>query len=165
MTPRPQYKPKRHIRHEVYSLLAVLAAPVVLAFVFPYSAIGFRSEAPKSAARPTCSFVTLSPDETDAAIAAARAAIKTSSTAIGRIRADLSLSAIPEEASIAVADISERHTVAPVGTIEYRAMLLPPTMAAPRPERIKAAAPPAPQPAFSRSTLIELLPSLPQEKP
>lgn len=156
-TERVQYRPKRHIRHEIYSLIAVLCAPFIIAIVFPYGAIGFRAADEKPAAPSLCAFVTLSEEETDAAIAAARSAIKTSSGSLARLRADLSLSSIPEESSLDVADISQRTSFPKPGIVTFDDPLLPATCAAPPPATI---APSGDKPAkslpFPRLELLQL---------
>lgn len=154
---RVQYRPKRHLRHEIYSLIAVLSAPFIIAFIFPYKAIGFHAAPDRPAEQARCAFVTLSDEETDAAIAAARSAIKTSSGSLARLRADLSLSSIPEESSLTVAEISQRTPFPPPSIVFFDDPLLPATRAAPPPEAIAPSdAKTGKSPAFTRLHLLQL---------
>lgn len=157
MSERIQYRPKRHIRHEIYSLAAVMLPPVILAFVFPYAAVLFRPSQVTQMQTSSCAFVSLSDEETDAAIAAARSAIKTSSENSRRLLADLSLSSIPEELSIAVADISQRTGIGSPACAPYNSAMMPPSCAAAKPDRIDAASGEAPASLpFPRDELLKL---------
>ena len=151
------YRPKRHLRNEIYSLALVMAAPIGVVAVFPYASLSFNpAEAETGARQHTCSFVVLSDEQADSAVQAARSAIKTAREGISALRADLSISAIPRERS-GVADVSERHGVAPMTDARYDVLPLPPTLAAPTPVRIAPDDSPTNSPsAFSRDDLLQI---------
>ncbi len=137
MTPvRP--RPRRQLRHELYSLASVLAIPAAIALVFPYDAVEFEpaAGAPSDAAR--CSFVELTEGDEAAALASARAAWKVGASSVRSLRADLSVAAMPEEAARPVMDVSERARAAAAGKVGYDVPPMPRTMAAPSPRRIAA---------------------------
>ena len=156
---RQSYRPKRHLRNELYSLALVLAAPVGVVAVFPCSALSFRpahSDAAETVPRARCSFIALTQEQADAAVQAARAAIRTSHEGISALRADLSISAIPSERG-GVADVTERFGVAPMADAVYDAPPMPPTLAAPPPEKITPEpAGAGPADAFSREDLLRI---------
>lgn len=131
-------KPRRPLRYEFYSLAAVMAVPLALALCFPYDAVRRASVAEIPPARPACVFVTLTPDEESDILAAARAAWKVSSAGVRRLRADLSLAELPDDAASAVADIADRRRYPHPPAVRFADSPLPPTLAAPPPERIAA---------------------------
>ena len=151
------YKPKRHLRNEIYSLALVLAAPLGIAAAFPYAALAFKArEAPAESARASCAFISLPDEQADAAVQAARASIKTARDGMSALRADLSLGAIPRETRC-VAQIGERRGVVRQGDVDFPYTPLPHSQAAAKPEKIAAdpAATNAPC-AFTREDLLAL---------
>lgn len=158
---RRTYHPKRHLRNEIYSLALILVAPVGVIAVFPYASLSFvpagiADEGIVPVRHSFCSFISLTDEQADAAVQAARSAIKTAHEGISALRADLSMSAIPAEHD-SVADLTERHGIAPMGDAPYDVLPLPPSNAAPQPERIihdpDADKPPL---AFPRDEMLEI---------
>ena len=150
------YKPKRHLRHELYSLSAVMLAPLIVALVFPYRAVGWKSTATEMPRDASCAFIVLSEEQEDAAIRAARSDIKTALEGFGHMRTDLSISAIPEETGC-VADVGERIGAIPGEGPLAAPLPLPPSLAAPNP----SVSPRKPQDAtpalpFPRKHMLEL---------
>lgn len=137
---RDLVKPKRQWRYELYSLAAVLAVPLAVLFVFPYEAVGFTAAADEPPRTASCAFVTLTEDEESAALSAARAAWKVSAEGVRRMRADLSVDAMPEEVPRAVMDVSERTRAARASSVAYDELPMPSTRAAGAPVRIAAPA-------------------------
>lgn len=131
-------KPRKALRYEFYSLVAVMSVPLALALCFPYAAIGFEPKAETRMPRAACAFVTLRPDEETDILAAARAAWKVSAGRVRRMRADLSLAEMPDDTAGAIADIVDRQRYPVSGPIRFDALPLPPSLAAPPPARIEA---------------------------
>ena len=156
---RRTYKPKRHLRHEIYSLVLVLSTPLAVLSVLPYAALSIQPEKQESSSppgRPFCSFVVLSDKQADAAVQAARSAIKTAREGISRMRANLSLSEIPEETGC-VSDPSERQGVAQITDVPYDVLPLPESCAASQPFKIPFDASSTNLPsAFSREEMLEI---------
>ena len=159
MTPEHRaYRPKRHLRHEIYSLALVLAAPLGVMAIFPFASLSFHpaESSPSAVHRPACSFVVLTDEQADAAVQAARSAIKTSHEGISTLRADLSIFAVPAERG-GVADVGERQGVAPVGDVPYDVLPLPKSFAAPKPARTPSdPAANVIKPPCSRDDLLEI---------
>ncbi|MGN0855742.1 MAG: hypothetical protein ACI4R9_09530 [Kiritimatiellia bacterium] len=150
-------KPRKALRHEFYSLVAVMAVPLALIVSFPYAAIGFIPAAPTETPRAACAFVTLRPDEETDILAAARAAWKVSADRVRRMRADLSLAEIPDDTASALADIADRRRPPPAGPIRFDVLPLPPSCAAPPPAKIPADSADAEGvPTFPRSELLTI---------
>lgn len=155
MSAASQYKPKRRFRHELYSLAAVLAVPVAVSLVFPYSALSWRATEETRVERAPCAFASLSAEARDAAIAAARSAIRTTTDEMRSLRTDLSIAAIPDEDLGAISDISWRPRVG-VSPIERLAEpILPASSAAPAPRRISRDGDDSLPLQFSREELLE----------
>ena len=131
-------RPRRPLRYEFYSLAAVLAVPLALAACFPYAALGLTPASDPEPCRAACAFVTLTPDEETDILAAARAAWKVSSAGVRRMRADLSLSELPEDSACAIADIEDRQRYPMPGGVRFVFSPLPSSLAAPPPEKIPA---------------------------
>jgi len=129
------YKPRRHLRYEVYSLLAVMIAPVAISIIFPYQAIGWKGSPGRPEQKPHCAIITLSESDALAAVETARSDIKTSVEGTATIWADLSISEIPEMVE-GVADISERAAIANSKRIIQGELPLPMTLAAPKAHKI-----------------------------
>lgn len=157
---RPAYRPKRPLRNEIYALVLVMLAPLGVALVFPYASLSFKSQADGAAAhaprRSLCSLIALTDEQADAAVKAARSAIKTAHEGISALRADLSLSAVPEEC-VGVAVVGERLGVAPMGDAPYDVTPLPRSLAAPPPDRLAPCSAAANTPSvFSREEMLEI---------
>lgn len=155
----PTYRPRRHLRNEIYSLALVLAAPVGVIAVFPFAAFSFHPDAHDAQQQriaASCSFVELTEKQADSAVEAARSAIKTAQDGISALRTDLSLSAIPLESG-GVAELAERVGPPPMADADYDVLPLPPTLAAPAPKRIPLDPSATNYPsAFSRDNLLEI---------
>lgn len=149
-------RPRRQLRHELYSLASVLAIPAAVAFVFPYEAVNFEPSADPARDEARCSFVELTEGDEAAAMSSARAAWKVGASVVRSLRADLSVAAMPEESAKPVMDVSERTRVAGAAAVGYDAPPMPRTMAAPAPKRIPADADAGDGRAFPRVELLDL---------
>lgn len=155
MNARP--RSARPLSGELRSLALVLAAPALVAGVFPYSAVRFRAARTEPATAARCAFVTLTAADEEAAIEDARTSWKANAEGVRRMRADLSLAAIPDEPIRSVVTVEEREPCPPPRSLRSPLAPLPPTVAAPEPERLppetrreKGAA------AFSRREMLKL---------
>jgi hypothetical protein len=155
MTPvRP--KPRRQLRHELYSLASVLAIPAAISLVFPYEAVNFEPEECGSGGMARCAFVELTEGDEAAALASARAAWKVGASSVRNLWADLTVAAMPEETPSPVMDVSERTRVAPAAVVKYDVPPMPRTMAAPAPGRISAGGGADGSSAFPRDEMMAL---------
>jgi len=149
---RSRFKPYRRFRYELMSLAAVLVAPAALFAVFPVEALRPLSHEPAKSS-PSCAFVTLSPAEERAAIAAARASWQLDRGASRRKRVDLFADSLPAMQPRDVLDISTRRRVDRCALEPYVPNVLPATLAAPPPVTI------APQPDAGK-----VIPAFPKEE-
>ena len=136
--PRKTYRPKRSVRHEIYSLAIVLIAPLLITCFFPYHALGWRASEHAAAPRTFCAFISLSEAESDAAIASARAAIRTAAERVNRVRADLTVADVPEAEIGETVAIDARAKPVAGGTVFAGEGPLPPSQAADFPARLKS---------------------------
>jgi hypothetical protein len=154
-------KPRRSLRNELFSLVAVLSVPAAIVAVFPHGAVGFVAEEDPGPSAATCAFVKLTEDQVASATENAHAAWRVSAEGVRRLRSDLSVTTLPEERPCAVMDIASRTPLAAPGRESYATVPLPPTLAAPKPARIgkgKAERSPAADAVFPRSELLSLDP-------
>jgi len=149
-------RPRRQLRHELYSLASVLAIPAAISLVFPYEAVKFEPAGGAARHKARCSFVELTEGDEAAALASARAAWKVGASSVRSLRADLSVAAMPEESAMPVMDVSERTRAAPAGAVGYDAPPMPRTMAAPAPRRISAEGGADDLSAFPRDEMMAL---------
>lgn len=150
-------KPRRHLRHEIYSLLAVLALPAVFVTVFPFEAVGFRAAGARGRvvdAPASCAFVRLSAQEEHQALVASRSSWRVGTAEVRGMRAELAGSKLPDNTLSAVEPRRRPRTVR-TAVVPYGAKLLPPTLAAPPPAPIEPERA-AKERAFPRSELLKI---------
>lgn len=151
-----RFEPRRPLRNEIYSLVAVLAVPFLIGLVFPYESFN-RQPAPDAVPKdPSCAFVYLTADEESSAMTASRTAWKVDMAGTRGLHADLSVSEIPEEEARDVMDVSERRPFPSPGVIRLPYTPLPPTMAAGKAERLAPVETGDDGVAFPRSELLKL---------
>lgn len=136
MSERLKFRPRKHLRYELYSLTAIVSIPIALVAAFPYSSVAFTASESRPAPAPRCAFVELTEEEEASALAAARAAWKVSAEGVRRMRLDLSIESAPEDPVTSVSDIRDRARPPSAPTVRLDAPALPPTMAAPPPAQI-----------------------------
>ena len=108
-------------KHEILSILMVIALPVAMTAVFPYEAIGFRARKTAAPAGVHAAFVLLSDDEEAAALKSARASWRVS---VSDIRAaELQIETLPERPISAVLGFEDRAPSVSRKTFSYE---LPP---------------------------------------
>lgn len=151
----PLIRPRRRLRSEIFSLLPILAFPVVLALVFPFRAIGFRYE-PKADPEPHCQFVVLDAEAERQAMELLQSAFAVRPGRLRELQADLSLSTLPEERTKPVLTIADLPRPEPASALPYDAVLMPPSLAAePLEELPESPAPEPAKPAFSREEMLK----------
>jgi hypothetical protein len=157
-----RYPPKRRLANELYSLATILWIPVAVALVFPFGAFTFRPAAIPPAPPASCAFVELTAAESAAALASARAALKTGDGGISRHYADLSIDALPITLVGGVAEMpmTDAASRAPLA---YMGVPLPVTMKADRPKRL-VKEPSEDKDAFPRESLLDAK-IIPENKP
>ena len=151
-----RFEPRRPLRNEIYSLMAVLVVPFAIGLVFPYESFNYTPASTDDPAASSCAFVYLTADEENSALTASRTAWKVNIDGTRGLHADLSVSELPEDDARDVMDISERRTFPPAALVRLPYTPLPPTLAAGKAERL------APEPttddgvAFPRSELLKI---------
>ena len=148
----------RALRHEAISLLEIAVVPVVIAFAFPYEAVGFHAaERTASHRRPSCAFVILSEEEERVALAAARTSWQVGAKGVQRLRTDISSGELPP-APIRLVMPTRPKRGTSAAPAEYAPNMLPPTVAAPPPAAIApdAVSDHASKQAFSKEELLKI---------
>ena len=145
----------KRVVYEIFTFAAVFALPAVLFLAFPPGAVGFRA-APHPPARTfSCSFVNLSQQEVQQAIAATRTSWAIDDSGAHRFKGRLHLGELPDEEPFDAPAVPIRASEA--RRPGYRLTLLPPTLGAPPPVRIGGEKEKeAKKPAFSREQMLQL---------
>lgn len=154
---RVTLKPRRRIRHEILSLVPLAVLIAVLFLMFPFSSIALKglTDSVPSGIGTTCVLVELTADEEARAMEIIRSAFSTDAGSVRDLRADLSLSTIPEQAPSLVMDFDDRKRPRELTEPSLEIFLIPRSLAAPEPGVIQAAEPPAARPAFSKEELLK----------
>lgn len=129
-------RPQRSLRSELVSLALVAVAPAASVAVFPFPALRFGAAEGPGAVPARCAFVSLSEAGELAAMDAARGSWKANAEEVRRLRANLSLTDIPEEPFRPLVSISERARSPGCASLSCALPPLPPTVASPAPERL-----------------------------
>jgi len=156
-----RYRPRRRLRSDLLPLVSVGAVVFAITGLFPRGLDPFarpggaavRAGLPGS---PACAFVTLTPEQEDAVLAAARTSWQSDAVLSSKRRIEMlptELPAIPfspaaEQAAAVPADAGFRASP--------KVRTLPPTEAAPAPVRLPRTEAEAPRKAFPRAVMLQL---------
>jgi hypothetical protein len=124
----------KRVAYEIFTFTAVFALPVAFFLAFPSGATGFRAATPPPARRFSCSFVNLSQQEAQQAVAATRTSWTMDGGGAHRFKGRLHLGELPDEEPFAAPDVPVRASR--FRSPGFRLPLLPPTLGAPPPARI-----------------------------
>ena len=148
-------RPRRSVRHEVVSLTLLLSIPVSIAFVFPYSSLGFRPSPAPAASVPHCAFVELSEKQEHAALVAARSAWRVDARGVKGMRLELSGGELPPTPMVRVLPTRVADS-AGLRSTGYAPELLPPSVGAASPRQLPAIEEEPVTPVFSREELLQI---------
>lgn len=150
-------RPRKRIRHELMSLVPLTALTAALVLAFPFKLFTSERRAPHATRHdvPSCVYIELTAEEESRAMDAIRSAFATDAGGIRDLRADLSLSTIPERPTPVVLGFDDRKRPGELRAPALEILVLPKTYAAPEPGVIQAAEPPAARPAFSKEELLK----------
>jgi len=152
-----RFGPYRSLRSELGSLAVVAVVPLLIFLAFPLEALHPLPPVPAADSEPSCAFVTLTPEGERRSLAAARAAWQLDRDASRRMRIDLYADSLPPMPVRAVLGPLAMPRASCGEPAPYVPDLLPRTLAAPPPARIR------PQPdadatvsVFSREELLKI---------
>ncbi len=143
-------------RSDAVALLTVLAVPLSVAWVFPYSAIGYRLPQAKPARPAFAALVSLSAVAEQAAVKAAKTSWRNGDDGVVHLRPDLELGELPESQPVPVMPISSRVSAPLPPPLKPGRSAYLPSLAAPPPAIIRPDAASSPEPAFSRQEMLEI---------
>ena len=147
----------RSLRHELVSAALVMSLPLALCLAFPFEAIGFRATPAATATRASFAFVTLSEEEEQAALQAAKTSWQFNVPAGQRMRMRLPLGGLPDEqVGLRLDVMSEGLTQSPTAPLGYPAPPWEPSARAKEPVKIQRAPSSDATPAFTREELLKL---------
>lgn len=146
----------RSLRSELCSLLTVLTVPVLVVVVFPYAGLGFKATATGSVRRPFAAFVSLSPEEEEAAVRSAKTSWRGEVRAADDSRGELVLGELPSPDASPVLGVESRSRRPADSRPQLRLPAFLPSQAAPAPQPLPADEEVPPPAAFSRQELLEI---------
>ncbi len=153
-------KPRRLLRHDILSLLplGILLAALILLFPFGIFEMKHQSvEFDEKYSRASCAFVELTAETEMKAMEVVRSALSVDSSSIRELRADLSLSTIPEQVLGAIMNFHERSVSISIPAPIFDFLPLPSSLAAPLPVQIPMQAPESQKPTFSKEEMLKLI--------
>ena len=152
-------KPRKRIRHEILSLVPLAVVAGALFFAFPFATLGMKR--PDNAVEPTgnssCVYVELTDEEESWAMSIVRSGISTDVRSVRDLRADLSLSIIPEREHSFVMDVNDRKRARDLSKPNIEIISLPKSMRDSEPVQIQPAADPGTGNAFSKEEMLKLI--------
>lgn len=153
-----RFRPRRRLRSEVPPISIVLAIPLVLVWVFPYSAL---SPVPMVSAglkpdKTLYAFVELDEGEEAKAMAAARTAWHVNSEGVKKLRIEMFADDLPDDAAGVVVDVGQRTRISRGSVIPYEPTEFPSDLRAPAPIVFDKPAPPVKPQPFPREEMLKL---------
>ena len=146
----------KSVRREFFTFWTTIALPLAVIAVFPFGSIWFDAEDVSRPSRPFAAFVTLSKQEEARATAMVKAAWQSDSGGLRRIRADLSVGELPEDAAGPVLDFSIGDLRIPPAERAMEPPPFPPSLRAVPPEKIPVQHNPDAAPVFSKEELLKI---------
>ena len=152
-------KPRKRIRHEILSLVPLAVVAGALFFAFPFATLGMKrpDNAVGPTGNPSCVYVELTDEEESWAMSIVRSGISTDVRSVRDLRADLSLSIIPEREHSFVMDVNDRKRASDLSKPNIEIISLPESMRDSEPVQIQPAADPGTGNAFSKEEMLKLI--------
>ena len=153
-----RFRPRRRLRSEVLPISVVLAIPLALVWIFPYSALSpvARNSDGLRADKTLYAFVELDEEEEASAMAAARTAWHVNSEGVKKLRIEMFADDLPDDASGVVMDVDQRTRISRGSAIHYEPMELPSDLRAPAPTVLSKPAPSVTPQPFPREEMLKL---------
>lgn len=134
--------------------LAVLTA--ALFFAFPYKVLSMK-KSDVEFSLPCCAYVELTGDQELEVMKKIHSAISTDVVGVRDLRADLSISTIPERPSETIVRIESRKSPADISRPEFELSSVPSTFAAPEPVELTPSKEPEGVKTFSKEEMLKLI--------
>ena len=149
-------KPQRRLRYEMLSLVPLAVLIAALFFAFPYKVLSLkRTEVGFSL--PCCAYVELTEDQELEVMKKIHSAISTDVVGVRDLRADLSISTIPERPSETIVRIESRKSPVEISRPELELSSVPSTLAAPEPVELTPSEDPEGVKTFSKEEMLKLI--------
>ena len=113
-------KPQRRLRYEMLSLVPLAVLTAALFFAFPYKVLSMK-KSDVEFSLPCCAYVELTGDQELEVMKKIHSAISTDVVGVRDLRADLSISTIPERPSETIVRIESRKSPADISRPELSA--------------------------------------------
>ncbi|MBO7207811.1 MAG: hypothetical protein J6W10_09410 [Kiritimatiellae bacterium] len=151
-----RFKPQRRLRSEILSLVPLVVLIAALFFAFPYKILRLKKVETKFS-QPGCAYVELTGDQELEVMKKIHSAISTDVVGVRDLRADLSISTIPERPSETIVKIENRKSPKDISKPEIELSSVPATLAAPEPVELIPTEERKPAETFSKEEMLKLI--------
>ena len=149
-------KPQRRFRYEMLSLVPLAVLIAALFFAFPYKVLSMK-KSDVEFSLPCCAYVELTGDQELEVMKKIHSAISTDVVGVRDLRADLSISTIPERPSETIVRIESRKSPVEISRPELELSSVPYTLAAPEPVELTPSEEPEGAKTFSKEEMLKLI--------
>ena len=145
-----------HVKSDLLSLFAVLSIPLAIAFVFPFSENNLSFESMPTLDQPICQLISIDESQQEKILEQLLAAMKPTAGLVARQEKSLGLAFLPaEEKSIVLAPEMRLKDDA-VPPRRWAIDIRPPSVAAPKPQKISPLPKETNNPVFNKEDLLKL---------
>lgn len=146
----------KHVKSDILSLLMVLSVPLAIAFVFPFSELNFSAQPAPTLSQPICQLISIDESQQEKIMKPLLAAMKPTVGLVARQEKSLGLAFLPaEEKSIVLAPemrLKDDEMPPRLWPVDIR----PPSVAAPKPQKIAPLKQEKKQAVFDKEDLLKL---------
>lgn len=149
-------KPQKRLRYEMLSLVPLVILIIAISLIFPYKVL-VKKNASRLFNAPTCTYIELTKDQESLVMEKLRSVILTDSIGVRDLRADLTLSTIPENPPVSIVDFSKCRFPGEMSDPKIKLSLIPITLASPEPTEILSDKILEQKPTFSKEEMLKLI--------
>lgn len=149
-------KPQKRLRYEMLSLVPLVILIIAILLIFPYKVLA-KKNVSKLVFAPTCTYIELTQEQESLVMEKLRSVILTDSMGVRDLRADLSLSTIPENPPVTIVEFDKCRFPGEMSDPKIKLSLIPITLASPEPTEILGDKILEQKPTFSKEEMLKLI--------
>lgn len=149
-------KPQKRLRYEMLSLVPLVILIIAILLIFPYKVLA-KKNVSKLFFAPTCTYIELTQEQESLVMEKLRSVILTDSMGVRDLRADLSLSTIPENPPVTIVEFDKCRFPGEMSDPKIKLSLIPITLAFPEPTEILGDKILEQKPTFSKEEMLKLI--------
>lgn len=149
-------KPQKRLRYEMLSLVPLVILIIAILLIFPYKVLA-KKNVSKLVYAPTCTYIELTQEQESLVMEKLRSVILTDSMGVRDLRADLSLSTIPENPPVTIVEFDKCRFPGEMSDPKIKLSLIPITLASPEPTEILGDKILEQKPTFSKEEMLKLI--------